>query len=181
MGDGMMGLMAFFSLLKSTPDSMVWKKYRANGNGGVEGGEIEFASMAKARHYNLDMQSIRGKTDFDLMLSHEQAQQALRDDIWVIQNNKAIEDREEIITHENGGDAIISVSKFPWTISDEKKVIGSICTARDITIRKKAMLRVSELETLLLEEILPFLESLAEHQDVVTALIQKIKKMETAR
>ena len=135
MGRSMQELMIFNSFLENTSDSIVIKEYFATEDGTFTGGKIVCASAAKARHYGLTMDSIRGYTDFDLM-PREQADKALQDDLWVMENRKPIEDIRETITHKDGEIVNVSVTKFPWILPGGK-IVGVMCIARNIDSGKK--------------------------------------------
>ena len=84
MGRSMQEVLIFDAFMRHTSDSIVIKEYFATERGGFTGGKISCASAAKAGHYGLTMDSIRGRTDFDLM-PHYQAAKAFQDDIWVME------------------------------------------------------------------------------------------------
>jgi PAS domain S-box-containing protein len=134
MGRSMQELMIFNSFLENTSDSIVIKEYFATEDGKFTGGKIICTSAAKARHYGLTMDSIRGYTDFDLM-PREQAEKALQDDLWVMNNRKPIEDIRETITHKDGEIVNVSVTKFPWILPGGE-IVGVMCIARNIDVRK---------------------------------------------
>ena len=132
MGRALQELMIFDSFLKNTSDSIVVKEYFATVEGGFTGGKIICASAVKARHYGLTMDTIRGHTDFELM-TREQAEKALQDDLWVMKNRKPIEGIKETITHKDGEIVTVSVTKFPWILPGGE-IVGVMCIARDISI-----------------------------------------------
>ena len=152
MGRSIQELLIFNSFLQNTSDSIVIKEYFANERGEFGGGKIVCASDTKARHYGLDMDNIRGHTDFDLM-PREQAEKAFQDDIWVMKNRKPIKDIRETITHKNGEIVNISVTKFPWFLPGGK-IVGVMCIARDITIREKAKQKNHDLVEFFKKEVL---------------------------
>ncbi len=178
MGREMQGLMMHLTMMESTSDSIIFKEYYSDGGGNFTGGRIISASKVKAEHYGLNMFTIIGKTDFDLM-PEKQATKALNDDLWVMRNRMPIEDQREVITHANEEEVIVSASKFPWIVSNGE-VIGVICIARNITIREKAQKHATELENFLQNEILPSLERLASKEttanskNIFNELIEKI-------
>ena len=151
MGRSIQELLIFNAFLKNTSDSIVIKEYFANERGEFIGGKIVCASDTKARHYGLDMDTIRGHTDFDLM-PHNQAEKAFHDDIWVMKNRQPIKDIREKITHKNGEIVTISVTKFPWFLPGGE-IIGVMCIARDISIREKAKQTSHDLVEFLKQEI----------------------------
>jgi len=152
MGRSMQEVLIFDAFLKHTSDSIVIKEYFATERGEFTGGKIICASATKARHYGLDMDTIRGYTDFDLM-PREQAEKALQDDLWVMKNRKPIEDQRETITHKNGEVVKVSVTKFPWILPGGA-IVGVMCIARNITIREKAKQQARELVQFMLREVL---------------------------
>ena len=129
----MQEILIFNAFMEHTRDSIVIKEYFANERGEFTGGTIICASDTKARHYGLNMNTIRGCTDFDL-LPREQAEKALQDDLWVMKNRKPIEDQRETITHKNGDIVKVSVTKFPWVLPSGE-IVGVMCIARNITIQ----------------------------------------------
>jgi PAS domain S-box-containing protein len=152
MGRSMQEVLIFDAFLKNTSDSIVIKEYFATDRGEFTGGKIICASSTKARHYDLNMDSIRGHTDFDLM-PREQAEKALRDDLWVMKNRRPIEDQRETITHKNGDIVKVSVTKFPWILPGGE-IMGVMCIARNITIREKAKQQTRELMQFMMREVL---------------------------
>ncbi len=152
MGRSMQELLIFNSFMNNTSDSIVVKEYFAADQGQFTGGEIICASAAKARHYGLNMDNIRGCTDFDLM-PREQAEKALQDDLWVMKHGKPIEDIRETITHKNGEKVNVSVTKFPW-ILPSGEIVGVMCIARNITIREKAKQQYHDLKEFIIREVL---------------------------
>lgn len=137
MGDDMKALRNYYIILDQINDSLVIKEYRPDGKGSFIGGEIRCASRVKAEHYNLNMRTILGKTDFDLMSSPEQAQKALKDDLWVMINNKSLENIEEIVTYPNGRTVKKSTTKSPIHYHNGE-VGGVICISRYIEIISEA-------------------------------------------
>lgn len=152
MGRSLQEVLIFDAFLKNTSDSIVIKEYFATDRGEFTGGNIICASSAKARHYDLNMDSIRGHTDFDLM-PRDQAEKALQDDLWVMKNRKPIEDQRETITHKNGEIVKVSVTKFPWILPGGE-IMGVMCIARNITIREKAKQQTRELMKFMRQEVL---------------------------
>jgi PAS domain S-box-containing protein len=148
----MQEVLIFDAFMRHTSDSIVIKEYFATERGEFTGGTIICASATKARHYGLNMDTIRGRTDFDLM-PREQANRALRDDIWVMENRKPIEDQRETITHKNGEEVKISVTKFPWILPGGE-IVGVMCIARNITIREQAKQHARDLLQFMQREVL---------------------------
>lgn len=162
MGRSMQEVLIFDAFMKHTSDSIVIKEYFATERGGFNGGKIICASETKARHYGLNMDSIRGRTDFELM-PREQANRAFQDDIWVMENRKPIEDQRETITHKNGEVVKISVTKFPW-IMPGGEIMGVMCIARNITIREQAKQQARDLMQFMAREVLKPLLPIYHHE-----------------
>ena len=152
MGRTMQELLIFNTFMKNTRDSIVIKEYFPNEHGVFCGGKIVSASASKAEHYGLNMDTIRGYSDFDL-LPLEQAEKAYKDDLWVMNNRKPIEDIRETITHKNGDLVKVSVTKFPWFLPSGE-VVGVMCIARNITTRERAKQQTRELMEFLIREVL---------------------------
>jgi PAS domain S-box-containing protein len=185
MGRSMQEVLIFDAFLKHTRDSIVIKEYFATERGEFTGGKIICASATKARHYGLDMDTIRGNTDFDLM-PREQAEKALQDDLWVMKNRKPIEDQRETITHKNGEIVKVSVTKFPWILPGGA-IVGVMCIARNITIREQAKQQTRELMQFMLREVLKPLLPLYENdlkytksgtviKNIIFRVIRKLKE-----
>lgn len=152
MGRSMQEVLIFDAFMRHTRDSIVIKEYFATERGEFTGGKIVCASETKAKHYGLTMDSIRGRTDFDLM-PREEATRALQDDLWVMEHRKPLEDIRETITHKNGEVVNISVTKFPWILPGGE-IVGVMCIARNITIREKAKQQARELMQFMAREVL---------------------------
>lgn len=152
MGRSMQEVLIFNAFMEHTSDSIVIKEYFANERGEFTGGKIICASATKARHYGLNMNTIRGCTDFDL-LPPKQAEKALQDDLWVMKNRKPIEDQHEVITHRNGEIVKVSVTKFPW-ILPSGEIVGVMCIARNITLREKVKQQTHDLMEFMQRQVL---------------------------
>ena len=152
MGRSMQEVLIFNAFMKHTRDSIVIKEYFATERGEYTGGKIICASETKARHYGLNMDTIRGHTDFDLM-PREQAARALQDDLWVMKHRKPIEDLRETVTHKNGEVVNLSVTKFPWILPGGE-IVGVMCIARNISIREKARQQTRDLMQFMAREVL---------------------------
>ena len=124
----MMELIFHYAILEQTEDSIVIKEYRPDGCGGYAGGEIRCASLVKASHHNLKIHEIIGMTDFEL-LSEQQAQKALDDDLYVMRNRKSIQNIDEIITYPNGETVRKSTTKSPFILKGGE-IFGVICISR---------------------------------------------------
>ena len=187
MGRSMQELLIFNAFMEHTSDSIVIKEYFADERGEFTGGKIICASATKARHYGLNMNTIRGCTDFDL-LPREQAEKALQDDLWVMKNRKPIEDQRETITHKNGEIVKVSVTKFPWVLPSGE-IVGVMCIARNITTRERAKQQAQELLEFtrrhVLNALLPVYRNEPEKsyicnalKPVISRLIRKLKDID---
>jgi PAS domain S-box-containing protein len=186
MGRSMQEILIFNAFMEHTSDSIVIKEYFANERGEFTGGKIICASATKARHYGLNMNTIRGCTDFDL-LPRKQAEKALQDDLWVMKNRKPIEDQRETITHKNGEIVKVSVTKFPWVLPSGE-IVGVMCIARNITIRERAKQQTQDLMEFMRRHVLkPLLPMYQNELDgsktgnalkpVVSRLIRKLREV----
>jgi len=179
MGRSMQEILIFNAFMEHTRDSIVIKEYFANEKGEFSGGKIICASTTKARHYGLNMNTIRGCTDFDL-LPREQAEKALQDDLWVMKNRKPIEDQRETITHKDGEVVKVSVTKFPWVLPSGE-IVGVMCIARNITIRERAKQQTHDLIEFMrrhvLKPLLPIYQNDGETSQTGSALKPIIFRM----
>jgi len=191
MGRSMQEVLIFDAFMKHTSDSIVIKEYFATEKGDFTGGQIICASATKASHYGLNMDTIRGCTDFDL-LPREQANKALQDDLWVMENRKPIEDQRETITHKNGEIVKVSVTKFPWILPGGE-IVGVMCIARNITMREKAKQQARDLMQFMMRDVLKLLLPIYQNElkysksgnvlrNIILHIIKKheeVKKMKT--
>jgi PAS domain S-box-containing protein len=185
MGRSMQEVLIFDAFMRNTSDSIVIKEYFATERGEFTGGKIICASAAKAGHYGLTMDTIRGHTDFDLM-PREQAARALQDDLWVMKHRKPIEDLRETITHRNGEVVNLSVTKFPWILPGGE-IVGVMCIARNITVREQARQQARELmqfmSQVILKPLLPIYQNGLKYtqsgtvlKTVITRVIRKLRE-----
>ncbi|UFS68810.1 PAS domain-containing protein [Geomonas sp. RF6] len=152
MGSMMRDLMIFRALLDYFPHSFYVKEYFNDGNDNFSGGNFVRVSKVKASHYGLSIKQILGKTDYDL-LPLDQAQRAVMDDLWVMQNRRSIKNRRERITHPNGEVVWMSVTKMPLMYDDA--VSGIIGFSIDITQQVKAEERAARIAALVHQIHLP--------------------------
>lgn len=152
MGSMMRDLMIFRALLDYFPHSFYVKEYFSDGNDNFSGGQFVRVSKVKASHYGLSIKQILGKTDYDL-LPFDQAQRAVMDDLWVMQNRTSIKNRRERITHPNGEVVWVSVTKMPLMYDDA--VSGIIGFSIDITQQVKAEERSARIAALVRQIHLP--------------------------
>ncbi len=115
------------TLMENIPDSVYFKD---------EKNRFILVNKSKAEHYNVSEEGMIGKTDFDF-LPHDQAQKAFDDDNKIMQTGQQIINKMERITHSDGSDKWISVTKIP-RYNSEGDIIGTMGISRDVTIQEKA-------------------------------------------
>ena len=114
------------TLMDNIPDSLYFKD---------EQSQFVLVNKAKASHSNVSPEEMIGKTDFDF-LSEDQARKIFIDDQSIMQSGKPIINKEEKITHSNGSERWVSVTKIPW-YNAEGNIIGTMGITREITEWKK--------------------------------------------
>ncbi len=115
------------TLLNNIPDSVYFKD---------EQNKFILVNKAKADHSNVSQEEMINKTDFDF-LPEEQAKRIFDDDNHIIQSGHPIINKLEKITHLDGSERWVSVSKVP-RYNSEGDIIGTMGISRDITLQKKA-------------------------------------------
>jgi PAS domain S-box-containing protein len=120
-------------LMDNIPDSLYFKD---------EQSRFVLVNKAKASHSNVSPKEMIGKTDFDF-LSEEQARKIFIDDQSIIQFGKPIINKEEKITHSDGSERWVSVTKIPW-YNAEGDIIGTMGITRDITEWKELKEKIGE-------------------------------------
>ena len=121
------------TLMDNIPDSLYFKD---------EQSRFVLVNKAKASHSNVSPEEMIGKTDFDF-LSEDQARKIFIDDQSIMQSGKPIINKEEKITHSNGSERWVSVTKIPW-YNAEGDIIGTMGITRDITEWKKLKEKIGE-------------------------------------
>ena len=114
------------ALMDNIPDSIYFKD---------DQNRFVLVNKAKAYHWNVKVEDMIGKTDFDF-LPHEQAQKAFDDDNKILQTSEPIIDTIEKITGSDGVEQWFSVTKVPRYDKDGK-IIGTIGISRGVTEWKK--------------------------------------------
>jgi PAS domain S-box-containing protein len=114
------------TLMDNIPDSLYFKD---------EQSRFVLVNKAKASHSNVSPEEMIGKTDFDF-LSEDQARKIFIDDRSIMQSGKPIINKEEKITHSDGSERWVSVTKIPY-YNAEGNIIGTMGITRDITEWKK--------------------------------------------
>jgi len=122
------------TLMDNIPDSIYFKDDK---------NRFVRVNKAKAKHSNTTCENMIGKTDFDFF-PEEQARKAFADDNRVMKSGKSIIDKVEKITHLNGTEHWISVTKVPW-YNDKGEIVGTMGISRDITRRKKQQDQIKNL------------------------------------
>lgn len=150
MSGSMHDLFMFWSLLEQSSDSITIKQYDADGNGGYGEGYYARVSAVKARHHGLARAQMRNKTDFDF-LSKEEAQQAREADIWVMNNGKQLDIAEQKIVRK-GKVIWYNTTIVPW-LNTDGVIYGTICIARDVTVRVEAQHRSKRLLRFLIKRM----------------------------
>jgi len=92
-------------------------------------------NKATADQWNVNAESMIGKTDFDF-LPHEKAQKAFDDDNKILQTGEPIVDNIEKVTGSDGLEQWFSITKVP-IYYNENKIIGTIGISRNVTEWKK--------------------------------------------
>ena len=116
------------ALLNTTPDHIYFKDLNSR---------FICSSKTQAAKFGLkDPSEAMGKTDFDFF-SAEHAQQAFKDEQWILQTGQSIVDKEEKLTWPDGRVTWASTSKMPLRDKDGR-VVGTFGISRDITVRKLA-------------------------------------------
>ena len=123
----------FKTLMDNIPDSLYFKD---------EQSRFVLVNKAKASHSNVSPEEMIGKTDFDF-LSEDQARKIFIDDQSIMQSGKPIINKEEKITHSNGSERWVSVTKIPW-YNAEGNIIGTMGITREITEWKKLKEKIGE-------------------------------------
>lgn len=123
----------FKTLMDNIPDSLYFKD---------EQSRFVLVNKAKASHSNVSPEEMIGKTDFDF-LSEDQARKIFIDDQSIMQSGKPIINKEEKITHSDGSERWVSVTKIPY-YNAEGNIIGTMGITRDITEWKKLKEKIGE-------------------------------------
>ena len=114
------------TLLDNIPDSIYFKD---------DENRFIKVNKAKAAHSNASPKDMIGKTDFDF-LPDVQAKKAFEDDEEILNTGKFIINKVEKITHVDGTERWVSVTKVPRFDSDGT-IIGTAGMSRDVTEWKK--------------------------------------------
>jgi PAS domain S-box-containing protein len=115
------------TLMDNIPDSVYFKD---------EQNRFILVNKAKAQHSNKGRDEMIGKTDLDF-LPQEQAEKIKEDDIAIMQEGQPIINKVEKITHNDGVERWVSVTKVP-RYNQNGKIVGTMGISRDITDLKKA-------------------------------------------
>lgn len=110
------------TLMDNIPDSVYFKD---------EESKFIKVNKAKAAHYNKSPEEMMGKTDFDF-LPEDQARKSFEDDQEILKTGKYIINQVEKITHFDGSERWVSVTKVP-RFDPNGNIIGTAGISRDIT------------------------------------------------
>ncbi|MFQ6067782.1 MAG: PAS domain S-box protein, partial [bacterium] len=116
----------FQALIDNIPDAIYFKDDK-NRFIRVNKAKAEFSGTSPA--------NMIGKTDFDFF-PQEQAKESIADDNRVMESNRPLVDKVEKITHADGTEHWVSVTKIP-RYNGKGQVIGTMGISRNITERKK--------------------------------------------
>ncbi|MHC3130294.1 MAG: PAS domain S-box protein [Candidatus Bathyarchaeota archaeon] len=103
-------------------------------------------NKARAELSGTTLENMIGKTDFDFF-PKKQAKEMFADDNRVMESNRALVDKVEKITHVDGTELWLSVTKTPRH-NEKGEVIGTMGISRDITERKRAEEELDESRSL---------------------------------
>jgi len=115
------------ALIDNIPDSIYFKDDK---------NRFIRVNKAKAEHSGTTPKKMIGKSDFDFF-PQEQAKEAFGDDNRVMESNRPLVDKVEKVTHADGTEHWVSVTKIPRH-NEKGEIIGTMGISRDITDRKKA-------------------------------------------
>ena len=110
------------TLMDNIPDSVYFKD---------EQNRFILVNKAKADHWGVAPEDMIGKTDFDF-LPKDQAYAACEDESQVMNTGQAVVNKVEKLTHVDGCERWISVTKIP-RYDPDGSIIGTIGISRDIT------------------------------------------------
>ncbi|MEM4258946.1 MAG: PAS domain S-box protein [Candidatus Thermoplasmatota archaeon] len=127
-------------LMDNIPDSIYFKDE-----------QLRFIAVnrAKALHSKVTPAEMIGKTDFDF-LPTEQAEKIQQDEIHIMQTGQALINKIEKITHSDGINRWVSVTKIP-RFNKNGKIIGIMGISRDITDLQEAEEKIRKEHNLLQE------------------------------
>ena len=108
--------------MDNIPDSVYFKD---------EQNRFILVNKAKADHWGVAPEDMIGKTDFDF-LPKDQAYAACEDESQVMRTGQAVVNKVEKLTHVDGRERWISVTKIP-RYDPDGRIIGTIGISRDIT------------------------------------------------
>ncbi|MFW6122592.1 MAG: PAS domain S-box protein [Petrotogales bacterium] len=115
------------TLMDTIPDSVYFKD---------EKHRFVLVNKAKAEHSNVSPEEMVNKTDFDF-LPKEQAQEIFDDDNKILQSGKPIINKLEKVTHDDGFERWVSVTKVP-RYNAEGDIIGTLGISRNVVSQEKA-------------------------------------------
>ncbi|MCX6665746.1 MAG: PAS domain-containing protein [Euryarchaeota archaeon] len=110
------------TLLDAIPDSIYFKD---------ENSRFILVNKAKAAHSHIQPSDMIGKTDHDFLPAAD-AQKVFEDDQKIIQTGTALINKIEKLTHSDGSEKWLSVTKLP-RYNAQGKIIGTMGISREVT------------------------------------------------
>jgi len=144
------------ALMDNIPDSIYFKDDK---------NRFIRVNKAKAEHSGTTPESMRGKTDFDFF-PQEQAKEAFADDNRVMESNRPLLDKIQKITHADGTEHWVSITKIP-RYNERGKVIGTMGISRNITERKRIEQMKDDFVSLVSHELRTPLTSIGGYVDLI--------------
>ena len=133
------------TLLDAIPDSIYFKD---------ENSRFILVNKAKASHSHIQPSDMMGKTDYDFLPATD-AQKVFEDDQKIMQTGTALINKIEKLTHSDGSEKWLSVTKLP-RYNTQGKIIGTMGISREVTewkIAENQSMRNYELLQTLLDNV----------------------------
>lgn len=147
------------TLLENSPDCIYFKDRQSR---------FVFFSKSFAKLFNVaDVESLRGKTDFDFFLE-EHARPAYEDEQEIIRTDKPIIGKLEKEPHPDGRVTWALTTKMPWR-DKNGEIIGTFGISKDITAIKEAEAKLEQVHQQLLET-----SRLAGMAEVATSVLHNV-------
>lgn len=116
------------TLLDHTPDCIYFKD--------IQSRFVRCSTAFQRVHKVPDMESVRGKTDFDLF-AEQHAREAFEDEQQIMATGEPLVSKLEMETHPDGHVTWALTSKMPWRNS-EGEILGTCGISKDVTALKDA-------------------------------------------
>jgi len=149
------------TLIENIPDSIYFKDTQ---------NKFVLVNKAKASHWNLQPETMIGKTDYDF-LPPEEAKKAFDDDTKVMQTGQPIIAQTEKITGNDGSERWVSITKIPRH-NKEGTIIGTMGISRYTTKEIKETKETEEYKKIAIGQNLRMIEL----QDKIRALLNELEK-----